>query len=89
MFENAVADREGPGWRGAHRRRVRHDGTGDACSGGHYVKPTIVRAKIDMPIVREETFAPILYVMSDRRRRAGDPDPERRAAGPELGDLHQ
>ncbi|RME72797.1 MAG: aldehyde dehydrogenase family protein [Planctomycetota bacterium] len=31
---------------------------------GHYVRPTIIRAPRDMPIVRCETFAPILYVMS-------------------------
>jgi aldehyde dehydrogenase (NAD+) len=30
---------------------------------GFYVQPTIVRATADMPIVREETFAPILYVL--------------------------
>ena len=30
---------------------------------GCYVEPTIVRARPDMAIVREETFAPILYVM--------------------------
>ncbi|GIW71222.1 MAG: aldehyde dehydrogenase [Planctomycetota bacterium] len=30
---------------------------------GHFVEPTIVRAHPQMPIVREETFAPILYVM--------------------------
>ena len=30
---------------------------------GYFVEPTIVRAKPDMPIVREETFAPILYVL--------------------------
>jgi len=29
---------------------------------GHYVRPTLVKATHDMPIVREETFAPILYV---------------------------
>ncbi len=29
---------------------------------GFYVRPTVVRASHDMPIVREETFAPILYV---------------------------
>ena len=29
---------------------------------GHYVQPTLVKAKPDMPIVQEETFAPILYV---------------------------
>jgi len=30
---------------------------------GFYVEPTIVKAKPDMPIVAEETFAPILYLM--------------------------
>jgi aldehyde dehydrogenase (NAD+) len=30
---------------------------------GHYVRPTVVRARHDMPICREETFAPILYVI--------------------------
>ena len=31
---------------------------------GFFVEPAIVRARADMPIVREETFAPILYVMT-------------------------
>jgi aldehyde dehydrogenase (NAD+) len=30
---------------------------------GHFVEPTIVRARADMKIVHEETFAPILYVI--------------------------
>jgi aldehyde dehydrogenase (NAD+) len=30
---------------------------------GWYVEPTIIRARADMPIVGEETFAPILYVI--------------------------
>jgi aldehyde dehydrogenase (NAD+) len=30
---------------------------------GHFVEPTIVRAHPSMPIVKEEIFAPILYVM--------------------------
>jgi aldehyde dehydrogenase (NAD+) len=30
---------------------------------GHYVEPTLVRARADMKIVHEETFAPILYVI--------------------------
>ncbi len=30
---------------------------------GNFVEPTIVLAKPDMPITKEETFAPILYVM--------------------------
>jgi aldehyde dehydrogenase (NAD+) len=31
-----------------------------------YVKPAVVEIKPDAPIVREETFAPILYVMTYR-----------------------
>lgn len=31
---------------------------------GYFVEPAIVRVTPDMPIVREETFAPILYVMT-------------------------
>jgi aldehyde dehydrogenase (NAD+) len=29
---------------------------------GNFVEPTIIRASADMPVVRTETFAPILYV---------------------------
>jgi aldehyde dehydrogenase (NAD+) len=29
---------------------------------GYFVEPTLVRARGDMPIVRDETFAPILYI---------------------------
>jgi aldehyde dehydrogenase (NAD+) len=32
------------------------------CANGCYVKPTLIEATMDMPIVLEETFAPILYV---------------------------
>jgi aldehyde dehydrogenase (NAD+) len=31
--------------------------------GGFYVKPTIVEAPEDLPVMRDETFAPILYVV--------------------------
>ncbi len=31
--------------------------------GGFYVEPTIIEARPDMPIIQEETFAPILYTM--------------------------
>ncbi|WP_152052446.1 L-piperidine-6-carboxylate dehydrogenase [Tautonia marina] len=31
---------------------------------GFFVEPTLIRARADMPIVRQETFAPILYVMT-------------------------
>lgn len=33
-------------------------------SGGFYVQPAIVEISADAPIVQEETFAPILYVMA-------------------------
>jgi aldehyde dehydrogenase (NAD+) len=33
------------------------------CEGGYYVEPVIIEATPDMPIVKEETFAPLLYVM--------------------------
>ena len=31
---------------------------------GHFVEPTIIRARPEMPIVAEETFAPLLYVLT-------------------------
>jgi aldehyde dehydrogenase (NAD+) len=33
---------------------------------GHYVQPALVRARADMNIVQEETFAPILYLIEVR-----------------------
>jgi aldehyde dehydrogenase (NAD+) len=33
---------------------------------GHFVEPTIVRARHDMPVVKHETFAPILYLVPFR-----------------------
>ncbi len=36
-----------------------------ACAGGHFVQPTIVKARAGMAIVQEETFAPILYVIEE------------------------
>ena len=33
-------------------------------TGGAYVRPALVEIKPDAPIVKEETFAPILYVMA-------------------------
>ncbi|MCO5171933.1 MAG: aldehyde dehydrogenase family protein [Planctomycetes bacterium] len=37
--------------------------TQGACAKGYFVEPTIVRAHRDMPIVAEETFAPVLYAI--------------------------
>ncbi len=38
--------------------------TGKKFPGGRYVEPCLAKAKPDFKIVREETFAPILYLMS-------------------------
>ncbi len=48
-------------------RRVREQG-GEILFGGQalegcYVQPTLVRARADMPILKEEIFAPILYLV--------------------------
>ncbi len=32
-------------------------------AGGFYVEPTLVRARAEMPILQEETFAPVLYLV--------------------------
>ena len=37
--------------------------SGDRCGAGTYVTPSICEAGKDLPIVREETFAPILYLI--------------------------
>jgi aldehyde dehydrogenase (NAD+) len=37
--------------------------SGGIFDAGTYVKPCLVKANADMPIVREETFAPILYLI--------------------------
>jgi aldehyde dehydrogenase (NAD+) len=55
-YESAIAD-------------VRTQGGEVLCGGrvlpgpGFFVEPTIVRARNDMPVVRHETFAPILYLI--------------------------
>ncbi len=36
---------------------------GGACDAGTYVRPSLCEATADLPIVREETFAPILYLI--------------------------
>jgi aldehyde dehydrogenase (NAD+) len=60
-FEHAVAQAVEQGGKvvvGGKRAKV----TG-AIKGGTYVEPTIVRCPSMLPIVREETFAPILYIV--------------------------
>jgi aldehyde dehydrogenase (NAD+) len=48
-------------------RRIREQGGEILCGGeaieGCYVRPTLVRARPDMPILKEEIFAPILYLV--------------------------
>ena len=57
--------------------------------GGHFVEPTIIEIGRDAPIVQEETFAPILYVIEVDGPGRGHRRPERRAPGPVVGDLHR
>jgi aldehyde dehydrogenase (NAD+) len=38
----------------------------ERCRGGFFVEPTLVRAPRDLPIAREETFAPLLYLFTAR-----------------------
>jgi aldehyde dehydrogenase (NAD+) len=56
---------------------------------GHFVQPTIIRAPANnqLPIAREETFAPILYVHVSRHRGC-DRDAELCRPGPVLLHLH-
>jgi aldehyde dehydrogenase (NAD+) len=52
--------------------QAREQGGEVVCGGrrldrpGFFVEPTIIRARPEMPIVQEETFAPILYVLTCR-----------------------
>jgi aldehyde dehydrogenase (NAD+) len=63
-FDRAIAAAQQQGGKvvcGGRRAQV-----GKALAGGTYVEPTIVRAHRGMAIVREETFAPILWVLAVR-----------------------
>ena len=48
--------------------KIKAEGGEILCGGGkvdrpgHFVEPTLVRANPGMPIVKDETFAPILYI---------------------------
>lgn len=61
--ENAVRAFEGA------IERIRAEGGEILCGGrridrpGHFVEPTLVRARPELPILQEETFGPILYVV--------------------------
>ena len=78
----------------ARRRRRGVSGGERALADEHpdafYVAPRArAHAGARPAIVREETFAPILYVMHLRRARRGDRAAERRAAGPLVVHLHE
>lgn len=55
-FESAVAAARGAG------AQILHGGQ-RLPGPGHFVEPTLIRARNDSPIVQAETFAPILYVI--------------------------
>ncbi|MEX0735375.1 MAG: aldehyde dehydrogenase family protein [Steroidobacteraceae bacterium] len=56
QYESALADAESQGGEILCGGRV-------LPAPGFFVEPTIVRARNDMPVVRHETFAPILYLI--------------------------
>ena len=53
-----------------------------------YAEPTIVRMPAQTDVVRRETFAPILYVLTYGELDEAIAPPERRAPGPGVVDLH-
>ncbi len=59
-----------------------------APNGGAYVEPAIVEMPGQTGIVREETFAPILYTLGYEDLGRGDRPSQRRAPGPVVVDLH-
>jgi len=61
-MQNALARAKKEGGEIAGGDRVKVVG----CDGGFYVRPAIARTRAQSDVVREETFAPILYVMGYR-----------------------
>ena len=57
-YEHGLAEIQRQGGEIIYGGKVLVDG------GGYFVEPTIVRSKADMPICREEVFAPILHVFA-------------------------
>jgi len=60
-LENAIAECRKAGGRllcGGERLTI------PGLEGGYYVRPAIMEASNDYPIVKEETFAPLLYIIS-------------------------
>jgi aldehyde dehydrogenase (NAD+) len=77
LINAAAVERDDAGARTRSAPRAAKSSTaaGVSTAGGFFVEPTLVAPAADMPIVEEETFAPILYVMEfdtlDRGHRAG------------------
>ena len=59
-MQKAITRAKAEGGEGTGGERVNVAG----CDGGFYVKPALLRMKAQSDVVREETFAPILYAMS-------------------------
>ncbi len=73
--------------------RIREQG-GEVIYGGrrlhgNYVEPTLVKARAHMPILKEEIFAPILYLIEFDEFAAGDRLAERCSAGLVVGHLYE
>ncbi len=62
-----LIDREAVAAMARGLERIREEGGEVLCGGrslhGCFVEPTLVRARPDMPILKEELFAPVLYVL--------------------------
>ena len=63
--------------------------SGDRCGAGTYVTPAICEVGPNLPIVREETFAPILYLMRYKGLPEADPDAQQRSPGALVVHLYQ
>jgi len=63
-FDHAIAAAKAEGGEVVYGG-TRHK-TGRSLAGGAYVVPTLIRSQHTLPIVREETFAPILYLIPIR-----------------------
>ena len=88
--ERAVDGDDGGARCGRGRRGARSSAAGGGSTGP--ASSSSRRSSGPGPTCRssaEETFAPILYVMTYRDARRGDRDPERRRAGAVLGHLHR
>ena len=66
----------------------RHHVGGEDGEDAFYVAPAVVRMPAQTDVVHDETFAPILYVLTYDDARRGDRAEQRCAAGSFVGDLH-